>query len=379
MSIANTKGVDISYAQGDINLSKIKVAGYGWVMIRCGQGGSNRITDNQFSTNVRKAESLGMPWGAYLFTEACSTAMIKDEIAKIDKLLKAEKAKGYKPTLPIALDVEYESHIVNGGGWNEDNISNITAIYAEEMRELGYYPMIYANYSTLKNWVDSNTVENCDIWLAQYNIQPDWKKNLCMWQFSDGDYDKVEYKPLIDGFSDPIDKDIVYKDYPSIIKNGGYNGWSKSSGSSSATTTTPTTTTTPITATGNPAIKKVQTWLNTNYNTGLAVDGFYGDKTKAALVKTLQTELNKQTKAGLVVDGVYGNKTNAAVFNLSVGSRGNITKILQGLLICNGLSTNGFDGVYGNGTKIAVKTYQSNNGLTADGVAGKQTFSKLCK
>ena len=34
MSIKGTKGVDISYAQGDINMSKVKNAGYGWVMSR---------------------------------------------------------------------------------------------------------------------------------------------------------------------------------------------------------------------------------------------------------------------------------------------------------------------------------------------------------
>lgn len=244
MSIANTKGVDISYAQGDIDLSKVKKAGYGWVMIRCGQGGSGRITDDWFSTNVKKAESLGMPWGAYLFTEACSTEMIKDEVAKIDKLLKAEKAKGYKPTLPIALDIENERHIVNGGGWNKSNVSNIAAVYVKEMKALGYYPMLYTGYYELRDWIDSDTIDNCDIWLAQYNVEPDWKKNLCMWQFSDGDYDKVEYKPLIDGFSDPIDKDIVYKDYPTIIKNGGYNGWGKGSGTNTSNTTPSSNTTT---------------------------------------------------------------------------------------------------------------------------------------
>lgn len=102
----------------------------------------------------------------------------------------------------------------------------------------------------------------------------------------------------------------------------------------------------------------MQTWLNSTYKTGLKVDGVYGSLTKKALVKALQTELNKQYKAGLVVDGIYGVKTNNAVRNLSYGAKGNLTKILQGLLICNGYNTNGFDGVFGNGTATAVKSYQ---------------------
>ena len=83
--------------------------------------------------------------------------------------------------------------------------------------------------------------------------------------------------------------------------------------------------------------------------------------------------------AGLDVDGIYGNLTNGAVINISKGAKGNITKTLQGLLICNGYGTNGFDGIFGNGTDSAVREYQSDNGLYVDGIAGKNTFSKLCR
>ena len=130
---------------------------------------------------------------------------------------------------------------------------------------------------------------------------------------------------------------------------------------------------------GNSSIKSVQTWLNKNYSTNLVVDGIYGPATKKALVKALQKEYNKQYGANLVVDGIYGSATNSATRNLSQGCKGNITKTLQGLLICNGLSTNGFDGIYGSGTANAVKSYQNKKGLTADGIAGRNTFSSLCK
>ena len=137
--------------------------------------------------------------------------------------------------------------------------------------------------------------------------------------------------------------------------------------------------TTSNSSSGNSSIKSVQTWLNSNYKTGLVIDGIYGSNTKKALVKAMQTEMNKQYGSKLVVDGIYGSATNSAVRNLTVGCKGNITKTLQGLLICNGYSTNGFDGIYGNGTTSAVKSYQTKHDLTADGIAGKATFSSLCK
>lgn len=125
------------------------------------------------------------------------------------------------------------------------------------------------------------------------------------------------------------------------------------------------------------SISSVQSWLNSNYNTDIDVDGIYGPQTKAALVKALQTELNKQFGAGLVVDGIYGPKTKAAAVCLYIGAQGNITKVLQGFLICNGYSTNGFDGIFGNGTQSAVKSFQSDHNATADGIVGPITWSKL--
>lgn len=129
--------------------------------------------------------------------------------------------------------------------------------------------------------------------------------------------------------------------------------------------------------TENP-IKTVQSWLNSNYNTNLDEDGIYGPLTRKALVKALQTELNRQCGTSLVVDGIFGKKTKSAICNLYKGLEGNLTKTLQGFLICNGYDTNGFDGIFGNGTKSAVKAYQKKNGLTSDGIAGKETLSSLC-
>lgn len=155
--------------------------------------------------------------------------------------------------------------------------------------------------------------------------------------------------------------------------------------SGSTTTTTTTTTTTNAATTGKAAIREVQTWLNDNYGSYikktvgalLAVDGIFGAKTKKALVTALQVELNKQFGKGLAVDGIFGAKTKAACVNVKQGAKGNLTKTLQGALICRGYSTNGFDGIFGSGTKSAVKSFQKAKGLSADGIAGKNTFAAL--
>ena len=127
-------------------------------------------------------------------------------------------------------------------------------------------------------------------------------------------------------------------------------------------------------ARGNVAT--IQTTLNSRYNLNIAVDNIYGNETKKALVKALQTELNKQYNKNLNVDGIFGEKTKSACVSLKKGVKGNITWILQAMLVCKGYNIS-VDSDFGHNTENAVRDYQSKNGLSVDGIAGKNTFAKL--
>ena len=61
------------------------------------------------------------------------------------------------------------------------------------------------------------------------------------------------------------------------------------------------------------------------------------------------------------------------------GEKGNITKIIQRLLIEKGykLPRYGADGSFGAETEKAIKKFQSDHGLIVDGIVGKNTWSKL--
>ena len=107
------------------------------------------------------------------------------------------------------------------------------------------------------------------------------------------------------------------------------------------------------------------------------MDGLWGSKTRAAAIRALQTELNAQFSKGLVVDGVWGSKTKAACVNVKQGASGNLTRLIQGALYCRGYDPKGFDGIFGTGCTGAVKSFQSAQSLSADGVVGKNTWEKL--
>ncbi len=120
------------------------------------------------------------------------------------------------------------------------------------------------------------------------------------------------------------------------------------------------------------------------YLTGEA-DGEFGASTESA-VKAFQD------RNGLFDDGVAGpgtleklystsaRKASSAVAHLGSlrpGTQGDAVRSLQKDLRTLGYYTGSVDGDYGEGTTLAVTAFQRNNGLKADGIAGKATLNKI--
>lgn len=125
-------------------------------------------------------------------------------------------------------------------------------------------------------------------------------------------------------------------------------------------------------------VAEIQKILNERYGLNIGVDNIYGNETKRALVKGLQTELNKQYGRRLSVDGIFGTNTYNACINVREGAKGNITWLIQAMLVCHSFDIS-VDGIFGNATKNAIKELQKRNGLSVDGIFGKNTFNKLFK
>lgn len=69
---------------------------------------------------------------------------------------------------------------------------------------------------------------------------------------------------------------------------------------------------------------------------------------------------------------------NNSVQTLSkYGSQGDEVKKIQSILKEKGYYDGTIDGIFGNGTKNAVISYQKENGLSADGIAGPKTLQSL--
>lgn len=223
MSLVRTKGIDISSLNGDVNLRNLKESGYDFAMIRCGFGSDSSYQDDkQFEANVQKCESLGIPWGAYLYSYALNTSDAISEAKHVIRLL-----KGKKPTLPIAFDMEdADGYKKNNGMPLNSTLVSICKTFLSEIKKAGYYPMLYASLSWLNNQLnDSSLLNSYDVWVAQWNSECNYLKPYGMWQYG-GETNFIESNSIA-GIG-VVDKNYCYKDYPTIIKSGGYNNWPKS-------------------------------------------------------------------------------------------------------------------------------------------------------
>lgn len=157
-----------------------------------------------------------------------------------------------------------------------------------------------------------------------------------------------------------------------ILLSNGHTCTNLTNGSKSSLVSTITTTVfdkTPDT------IKEVQIYCNNVWGASLAEDGIMGPKTKTFLIKKIQSLI------GTTADGVFGTKSKTAWGNRVVkkGSTGDVTRVVQMMLLCKGYSigTAGADGECGTKTAQAIKKFQQANGLTADSQCGKNTAAKL--
>lgn len=85
------------------------------------------------------------------------------------------------------------------------------------IEDAGYYASLYANFSWLNNQLNSSELDRFDKWVAHWSASCGYKKPYGIWQYSDNG--------KVSGISGNIDMNISYKDYTSIIKVNGLNGF----------------------------------------------------------------------------------------------------------------------------------------------------------
>ena len=210
--------LDISVHQGKVDFNKMKAAGVKGVIIRCGYTGwgstKSKQKDAKFEENYKKAKEVGLPVGVYWYSCASTEAEAIEEAN-----LTLEYIKGKQIDYPVYFDSE-DSHWQRPLSVSE--LSKVAKAFCETIEKAGYYVGIYASTSWLKDELDMSFLKDYDVWVAQYNTRCTYTGSYGMWQYSS------KGNGATYGCSSTyVDMNHCYKDYPTIIKKAGLNGYSK--------------------------------------------------------------------------------------------------------------------------------------------------------
>ena len=306
--------IDVSHHQGTIDWEAVKSAGVEGAIIRCGYGMDQADQDDRkWKRNADECTRLGIPFGAYLYSYADSTAKAQSEAQHAIRLL-----AGYKLSYPVYYDLEEAG--------TESGAEERARVFCEAVKAAGYMPGVYAN----KNWWDNYLTGLTEYtrWVARYNSELGMEAD--MWQYTSSG--------SVAGISGRVDLNHCYRDFPAEI----------GSDSIPAPAPAPTLAKEQIKVDGKwgPATtRRLQQIFGTTVdgvvshqyssyrasNPGLDYGSFQWEKKPSGtslLIKAMQEHLNAGINAGLNCDGHIGPKTIKAIQTwLGSGSDGKFDKV----------------------------------------------------
>ena len=207
------KGIDISTWQEGFKIINAINKGYSYAILRAGftgtKDGINKNKDDQFENFYKQAKDLKFPVGAYWYS--CANTYEKGKAEA--EYMYNNCLKGKQFEYPIYIDVE-EAQYQAG---NYDGVTAAIKGFCETLEKLGYFVGIYASLSRFGNWFDKNLPYTQ--WVAcwsTYKPSTDLPY-FDMWQNSSSNYI----------YDCRVDTDFVYRDFPTIIKEWGLNGYKK--------------------------------------------------------------------------------------------------------------------------------------------------------
>ena len=202
----------------------LKAAGVDFVILKAG---SSLGKDPAFDTDYAAAKAAGLEIGAYFY--AYSTTVGKT-VEDAQMMLGWLEGKQFE--YPIYFDVE-DVTLENLG---KEHLTDMCIAFAEVLQSRGYYAAIYANHNWINNILDTKKITSSfDVWYARYYWDASdgsssftfgdeifawkdtWGKNTGMWQHTQCGN--------IEGFECDFDFDYAYKDYASLMKQWGLNGF----------------------------------------------------------------------------------------------------------------------------------------------------------
>ena len=211
-----TKLIDVSYSQPNIDYQQVKSSGeVDGVIIRCGRtlwGNFEPGVDSYWKKHYQGFKNVGMPIGAYYYGTANTIKQAEQEADECIKILQGKQLE-----YPVYYDIE---ELNTQSNLSKEEFTKIAKTFCEKLEKAGYFVGIY----TFTSWFLHNLdweylAKKYTLWVADTSPNPNKTITRDIWQYS--------HKGNIKGIDGPVDLNECYKDFPTIIKNAGLNGYQK--------------------------------------------------------------------------------------------------------------------------------------------------------
>lgn len=177
--------------------------------------GNSYYKDDEFENHYRELKKRGVPIGAYWYSCADTVA---EGTAEANACYEVG-LKGKTFELPIYWDTEDNHHQRPA---SSETLTTTGRAFCKRLEALGYYVGIYASSSWLYTELNMAALADIDVWVAHYGVsKPSYTGAYGMWQYTS--------TGRIPGYNGVLDLNVMYQDYPTIIKKAGLNGFSKTS------------------------------------------------------------------------------------------------------------------------------------------------------
>ncbi len=158
-------------------------------ILRIGYGTSRTddcVMDSQFEYNLAAVRRLGIPYSIYLFTYAQTEFAAEKEANFVADVLASRGVSSSELSMPIFFDAEITSW--RGVSYDAGLYSITLSIFANTLRNRGYSNVgIYGSCTWLdtpNGRLNSETIRNYPVWVAQYYHTNQYSGNWIGWQYT---------------------------------------------------------------------------------------------------------------------------------------------------------------------------------------------------
>lgn len=222
-------GIDVSWWQAknkkttSLDWNKIHNAGIDFAFVRVASRDTSDgsiYEDTAADSHIQAALKNKVNVGLYIFSQALTEKEAQEEANYVLNLAKKYK---WSVTLPIVIDREKGSYNrLTAGKLSKAKETAVCQAFADTITKAGYQAAVYASYSWIKSYINTDSLEDCIIWIARYNnTTTSNSKSGEPYADTAYDYEFWQYSSVakVSGYTGNLDVNFWYKD--TSAKTGG--------------------------------------------------------------------------------------------------------------------------------------------------------------